>query len=156
MLTVALILISAGVLIHLGVGVYSVAQTIKARRNYENMVEGFRAFITPDGPETISDFNKTIYEIASIFADRYRTALTAAERGAQGAAARDINRGLEEVAIAQNPALAVAGALPKSLQKNPLAAAGLNMIIQNIMSKQTMPGPGSGSNGSNSQAKFDL
>lgn len=155
MLTVALILIIAGILTHIGVGIYSV---IQVTRRYDQVAEGLRAFVTPESPEDPSDLHKTLDQVAAIFADRYRVAMTAADRGATGAAARDVNRGLEEIAVAGDPALAVAQALPKSLRKNPLALAGLNMVVQNILSKQGIGSGGSpGFNGgSGNQIKFDL
>lgn len=157
MLIIGLIVLSALFLANIGVGTYNLVQVKRTNDRYDKFSEDLVAFITPPNSETPSDFNKILIEIASIFADRYRVAMTSAANGAQGAAVRDVNRGLEEIAVAADPSLAVAQVLPKSLKKNPLALAGLNMLMQNVMSKQGSQVPGeNGSRSMGSQVKFNL
>ena len=119
----------------------------------------FTEYFNQASPDHPSEFNKNINQIADIVAERTRLGLTMADRGSTGAAVRDVNRGLEEIAVQNDPSLAVAQALPKSLKKNQLAMAGLNMLVQNIISKagsqQAGPGINPG-NGSASNIKFDL
>jgi len=157
MLTISLIGIFIGILVQTGLRIRQHRQYVQ---KYNELAERLGDFMRPSTPDDPSDFNKVLDQIAVLFADRYRIALSAADRGAQGAAARDINRGLEEIAAEQSPALAVAQNLPRSLRKNPLAAAGLNMLIQNILSKPgSLPGqgsPGSPGNNGSQQAKFSL
>lgn len=120
---------------------------------YNNWIKNLSNFFSQTTPDTPSHFNQVVDSIAVLFADRQRIAMTAADRGAQGAAVRDVNRGLEEIAAENSPAAAVMASLPRSLKKNNLAQAGLMMLIQNIMSKNN-PGPGPGKNDGGGQSEF--
>lgn len=125
---------------------------------YRIWVEGFREFFGQDDPQNPSDFIKAVDQIAIVFADRQRITMSAVDRGQQGAAVRDINRGLEEVAAENNPAYAIASSLPKSLKKNQLAQAGLMYFIQGLMNKQNggIPGGSGPGPGGSGQSEFNF
>lgn len=110
-------------------------------------------FFVPAKPEDKTPFIQVIDYATDQVADKIRISIMASTRGAAGAAVRDANRGLEELGASTDPALAVAKNLPKSLQKNPLALAGLNYLMQNTFKNQSRSGAG---NGSSSQVKFNL
>lgn len=147
MVTVCLVVASAALVAEL-FGSYILVR--KARAHYERLADQLNWYVSSPGPDTPSPFAKTVDNIAIIIADRIRVALMAAERGAQGAAVRDVNKGLEEYAVQNNPAAAVAATLSKSLKKNNLAAAGLQMLIQNLMAGGLPGGNHKGSTGSGS------
>lgn len=127
---------------------------VRLVRKYNDVVQNFKAFFEQPGPDKPSDFQQVADQLSVIFADRVRIAFQAVDRGARGAAQRDINRGLEDVAVEEMPALAIAQALPKNLKKNPLAEAGLNLLLQRLMSGGI--GGGDGSSGRSTQARFNL
>lgn len=152
MLLLSLILVGVGILIHFAA--WSVI-LVKFMRRYNAFVMGVNDFFYQETPDTPSDFNKVLDQTAILFADRYRIAMTAVDRGQQGAAVRDVNRGLEDLAVENNPALAVAQNLPRSLRKNNLAMAGLNILVNSIMQNKG-GGNGGGNMVSTRQVKFDL
>ena len=153
MLILCLVLVIAALLIHVSIWSVCIVSVVK---KYRRLVQGINDYIPPSAPDQPSDFNQTLDQIAILFADRFRITMTAADRGAAGAAARDLNRGLEEYAAEQSPVLSLVNQMPKSLKKNKLAMAGLDFMLQKALSGQ--PGSGSGSGGSNgsNQMKFGL
>ena len=157
MLTICLILVSIGLITNLAVYGVSIYAVIKEKQRISNSWSEYFDQTAADEP---SNFAKTVSQIADMAAERTRISLMAADRGQQGAAVRDATRGLEQVAIENNPGLAVAQLMPKALKKNKLAEVGLGYLIQNIMSKQGQGAvPGLGNNGSGihgHQPKFDL
>ena len=157
MLTLAIILISVGILIHISTFAVSAYVVVK---NYRQLAEQWDNFFAQNSADEPSNFSKIICQIADVCAERTRVAVMAAFQGSQGAAVRDATRGLEQVAAEGDPRLAVAAALPRGLKKNPLALAGLNMLVQNMLAKGNLHGniPGEiPSNGSkSSQVKFNL
>lgn len=132
----------------------------KVKAQYESLVDAFDEFFAVKNPDTGSHFNQTMDSIAVLFADRYRIAVSAADRGQIGAAARDVNRSLEEIAVENNPAYAVANSLPKGLKKNPVAMAGLQLLLQRLSAgaagNPTATGMAIPSNGQVNQVKFDF
>lgn len=114
----------------------------KVRNSYDSLADQVNNYFVSTDSKIPSPFSQSMDSIATLFADRNRVALSAAERGAQGAAARDLNRGLEEIATESNPALAIAAGMPKSLRKNPLAQAGLQMLINRILQGELSKGNG--------------
>jgi len=154
-MTLAILLIIAVVNIGLFAGgVYAyVATTRKVKAYIVQGVKAFEDFATSQDENTPSDFAKLTDSIASVFAQRIGTTVQAHIKGAMGGTMKAVNAELEQEAISGNPQAAIIAALPKSLRKNPLAQVGLTSIIQKILSGS---GPGSGNNGSNSQAKFNL
>jgi len=166
MLILCIVLGSIALAVHYGIGIHSIIQTRKelkafdeAKEKYENLAQGFVEYVTPQDETNISPFNETLAQVADLFADRFRVAMTAATLGAQGAAARDLTRGLEELGQEEMPAGAIVPHLPKSLRKNPIALQMLNNIVMRLMQGQKMSegnGHLSDSGSASSQVRFKL
>lgn len=154
MLLICLIVVSVGLALNVGLWGIAANYVIKERNN---TIEKFNAYFNQPGPDQPSDFHLLIEKIADLVAERTRIGLMAAERGSKGAAVRDATSGLEQIAADNDPGLAVAQSLPKVLKKNPVAAAGLQFLIQKMLTGQPGGVPGSGGSPDNgSQAKFRL
>lgn len=125
-------------------------------KKFNGFISSLNVWLTPPEEGKPSPADQVIDQVAHIFAERIRISLTAAQRGAQGAAARDINRGLEDVAIENTPELAFMGRVPKSLKKNELARFGLGILLQKIQNQGGLGGSSSGARGNHSQTKFDF
>lgn len=155
MLIACLILVSAGIVIHAATWVISVKAVT---REYYATMDRWNSFFNQTSADEPSDFNKIINQITDISAEKVRIGVMAADRGQQGAAVRDAARGLEQIAAESDPALMIAQSLPKNLKKNPLAAAGLNMLIQKILSgdNPNMIQKSNGQSSNSGQVKFNF
>lgn len=142
--------ISAGVSLLLLGGAIHVYRN--AQRVSKNISETLESIFTPITPGEPSIFNQAVNEILEGGAQRVGVHVQAAIKGSIGGTMKGVNAALEKEAIDGNPTLALAGALPKSVKKNPLAMIGLQMLAQKI-------GNGGGNASSNNgatQAKFTL
>lgn len=109
-----------------------------------------------EGDNQYSDCSQVIAGLGDVFAQKIGVTVQMAIKGSIGGSTKALNKELEQVAIAENPNLAMAEYLPKSLKKNPLALMGLNSIMARLAAGglgSAGPGP---SNGKADQAQFNL
>jgi len=146
LLITAIVVLIAGA----GAGLREV-RTLNAK--LDNYDRAFSAFFTPDSSNQMSPFTSVVDQIATLVAERQAIVTQASIRGALGANQKVLNRELEQVAIQEDPSLALASVLPASLKKNPTALMGL----QYLLSRMKGGGPGAAPiNGAGGQARFTL
>lgn len=133
MVAAGLILIIIGLVVEIVLGVWA---QVKVSRKYNGIVQEINDYLNGDGQP--SRFNQDLDNVTSMIAEKLRIAVTNTHKGAAGAAARDMSRGLQEIAIQEQPELGLLGAMPKAIQKNPLALAGLQILMKNMAQR---PGP---------------
>jgi len=131
----------------------------KSDERYQETSGYIAQFFNPKGKDQPSPFGEVVDSVSEVFADKLGTRIQAGIRGQLGGNVKGLNRGLEEVAMQEDPSLAVLDSLPKSLKKNPVAMMGLQSIVSRIMASQSNGSPGQSGNGTGSgggQAKFSL
>jgi hypothetical protein len=126
----------------------------KCSRLVDNLKAQVLGFVTTDTAGTLSPLGKSIEAITQSFADRIGVVVQASIRGAIGGSMKGLNNQLEAEALRENPQLALANILPKSLKKNPAALMGLQLLMNKVAA-------GSGKNsgntgGADKPAKFNL
>lgn len=135
-------------------GVYIYVKITGMAQSFAYTIEDI---FTPRSANEPSLFAQTVNEIAEGIAQKTGIHINAAIRGSLGGTMKGVNAALEEEAIAGDPALAVASALPKSLKKNPIAMIGLQMLMQKALSGTNASQQAVNNNGhNNSQAQFNL
>lgn len=145
----------AGIIILAGGAVVGIREVRGLNEKLDNYDRAFTNFFTSPGPDQMSPFTQVICEVSTIIAKEQAVVTQAAIRGSLGGQQRAMNENLEAVAISEDPNLAFAQVLPKSLKRNPLALMGLQAIMRNMGRGPGSPGPnGSGIIGD--QAKFKL
>lgn len=150
MLFAVILILSLNLAFLLG-GVYAYK---KANRAANEVKDTLFDIFKPQPEGKASHFGQIVDQIAEIIASHTGSSVQASIRGAMGGTMRGINSALEQEAIEANPQLAIAEMLPKSLKRNPLAVAGLQQIVGNILQASTRGGYKSGSN--NGPPKFNL
>lgn len=139
---------AAGVLVLIIGGIYTY---VKAKRIAQMLNTAIEDIFIPSNPGDPSLFSQTINEILEGGAQRVGGHVQAAIKGSIGGTMKGLNSALEKEAIEGDPTLALAGALPKSLRKNPIAMIGLQMLAGK------MTGANNKNNSHNGeQAKFSL
>lgn len=132
----------------------------KIRTAFRSIEEGISGYfqLYGEGDNQTSGFTETVSGISDIIAQKVGMSTQMAIKGSMGGSMKALNKELEQEAMAENPNLAMAEFLPKSLRKNPLALMGLNSIMQKYAGSILSGGSGSGSGSDNhtGQAKFNL
>lgn len=133
------------------------AKVRNAVKSTQEEIAGFFE-LRGEGEHQTSGFSEVIAGVTDIAAQKIGVTTQMALKGSMGGATRALNKELEAEAIAENPGLAMAELLPKSLKKNPLALMGLNSIFQKYLAGGLGGGAGTGGGGAsdNGQAKFNL
>jgi len=132
-----------------GIGVRRIGRINERLDKLDNDVTEVFSSPSPDMP---SIFSQVVNQVADIIGEKQALVTQASIRGALGGQQRALNRDLEEIAVQEDPGLALTQILPKSLKRNPLALMGL----QSILSRRS-PGSSPGSNTNNGgQVRFKL
>lgn len=124
---------------------------VRIKRVSQTINETLENIFVARNQDNMSVFTQTINEILDGSAQRIGYQVQAAIRGSIGGSMKGVNAQLEKVAADNDPTLAVAANLPKSLKKNPLAMAGLQFLLNRAGGGNT-----GGNNNQTSQAKFSL
>lgn len=146
-----------GILISLlltGIAGIQAKNYVDNRKRFDEVIEQFSEFITPGSNGDASPFGQVVDSVTDMLADKIGVRIQAATRGSAGGSAKALNAGLQEVAMQEDPNLALMQSLPKSLRKNPMALMGLQAILSRAAAGN-MRSPGGPGNGQ-AQAKFSL
>jgi len=103
-----------------------------AYKNNRSINESSRAvaqFFSAESETSGSDFSQVVNWIVEQLATKIGTSVNMSIKGAFGGSTKQLNKELEQVAIEQNPQLALLDILPKSTKKNNLAMLGLQMLM---------------------------
>jgi len=146
-----LLAILLAVILGQGMIYYSDYRSRKAIGEYmEYLDNSITSFIVPKSDGELSPLVQTIDYMTDSIAHKTGTVVQASIRGTQSASAKAITKELEGLAVEENPLLT---ALPKNLQKNPLAMMGLQALLNN---QRSISSKNNGGNRSSSAVKFNL
>lgn len=130
---------------------------VKARNTIQEASEAFNDFFTCQSDDSPSPFLQIVGQVSELTAQKIGVTTQMAIKGSLGGTMKGVNAELEQVAAENDPSAAMLTLLPKSTKKNPLAMAGLNILIQRLLSGGGQgSGFGTGSGSNNSQTKFNL
>lgn len=127
----------------------------KGARIIQENVRVIEDFIVGENPGEPSDLVKACHFLAEDVGQRVGLTVNAGIRGSMGGMMQGLNRDLEQVAIDQDPNLALVQSLPKSLKKNKMAMEGLMYLIQQNKFAGSASHNSNGGSG-RSQVKFNL
>jgi len=148
MLVILSIIAGAGILGILGTNVLILRQNAHIAAHLEGINKFlFNMFNKPD-KDSDPPIIQFITHSADLTGQRVAQNLMQQNRAAVGGSMKGVNAALKNEAVAAYPDLAIADAIEKTLPKNPLAQAGLGILINRILSGGGVPGLGSLSGGS--------
>lgn len=135
------------------------AVTIKQNAIITANLQGIVQFVNNLFNKPDKDTDPAIYQIITLSADltgqRVATSLMNQNRATVAGSMKGVNAALKNEAVAAYPDLAIADALEKALPKNPLAQAGLGILINRVLSGGGLPGLGSGGSASPAAGSSD-
>ena len=120
---------------------------------YASISAAVLEYFTATDPQGVTGFGELVDTIAQNFASKIGTVVQASIRGSISGSTRALVPVLEQEAVEGNPELGIMSVLPKSLKKNPIAMAGLQMLISRMINKQN---GGQEAISGGGQAKFNL
>lgn len=132
---------------------FGVIAYVKARRTIQEASEALFSFFESESPDNPPPFMQLVGQVSEITAQKIAYSTQMAIKGSFGGTMKGVNSELEAVAVDNDPSAAMLQMLPKSTRKNPLAMAGLNILINKML---TGSGGSTPANGSGSQTKFNL
>lgn len=143
------------VLTLIGVSSYHVLQNRRQYTRSNQIIDSFISFVADQDNCGNTALDKSIDNIIKSISQQQASIIVASMRGTAGGAVRSTTAALESEAIETIPEAAILSALPKKIQKNPIAQMGLASVIQKIMQgnkgRQNLLGEGNGT-----QPRFNL